>query len=349
MLLWRRTVPDTTAAKAFVLRSGCALLPHPSSSGHVILHGGRSTADVQPGTATTPASRENCVLSDWHLLSLSAPSATSAPLEVHAAPLHTTPDVAQACLQTCKHCLLPATAAPSGSRLDVAVFGGSRGLTTPHPCSVVTIDVESRRITLAHSARAATLQTLCPSPAQAMCCGAADVRSGRGAAYLLPGSSNAEMSLGVMAVTSSGVSHAWSSSLPLPPQPGAKPTWTALCAAGEAGGRGGVIVLAQCTVSGDLVGVYAWLQGAPAGSGTPTRDTRAVLPAGGGPRPQRTLLLSPVDAAAKVEQARKEAEARCAVCAYTPPPPRRRSQKHHTVYVITEVLRFLVAWLWGVH
>lgn len=312
----RRTSPDTAAAKAFVLRSGCSLLPHPWTPGHIILHGGRSVADVQPTSVAAPTAHEKLLLDDWHLLVLSAPSSASAAPEVHATPLHTSAAVSQARLQSCKHCLVAATTAAQGSRLPVAVLGGSRGITSPRPCTMVAVDVHSRRVALVDPARISALQAITPSLQHAMCCGTADVRGGRGAACMLP--SSREFVLVATALTNDGVEEGWSESLALPPQDEPQALWSALCVAGETAGRGRMIAVAQCAVRETLTGVYVWFPQAPGeGAGKAAHDGCATR--GDNTRQQRQLLLSPAAAAAKVQQARKEAEARCGCLPHAPP------------------------------
>lgn len=300
------------AGKAFVLRSGCALLPHPWSPNHIIMHGGRSTADVQQPAAIAASSREKLVLSDWHLLTLSAPPSSASAIEVHAALLRTSSAVAQACLQTCKHCLVATTAAPHGKQLPVAVCGGSRGLSNPRPCTIVTVDISDRRVGLADSSRVGALQAIRPSLQHAQCGGAIDLRSGRVAAFLLPdGGPCREMLLSVAAITGGSIAEAWKGGLGLPPQEGAQPAWTALCVSsyaprGQNNGSGRAVVVAQCMVDDKLAGVFAWFPAVSDGPGSGNGADRA--------KQTRKLLLSPVDATARVQQARREAEARCGPC-----------------------------------
>lgn len=276
------------------------------------MHGGRSTADVQQPSSLVPASREKLVLSDWHMLALSASPA----LEVHASPLCTSSAVTQAQLQTCKHCLVAATAAQNGQQLPVVLCGGSRGLTTPRPCTMVAVDISNRRVTLADAARVAAVQAICPSLQQAMCCGQVDSSSGRGAAFLLPGSGpSREMSLCIAAISSDGVTEAGARRLSLPSHESSQPAWTALCvSAGAACGvscsGGRALAIAQCVVGDRLAGVYAWFPDISNVWGKQNGEIRGVGGANGA-RQQRKLPLSPVDATARVQQARREAEARC--------------------------------------
>lgn len=265
-----------SGGKPFVVRSGCALLPHPHNPKAIIMHGGRTAPGVETGKPHTTANGFQTILSDWHVLTLTEHTATSGggkSIVIQSTELQRRPCIQKADLAACKHCLWAVGNQSTGSKstsLPVLVCGGSAAL-EHRPLSTVDINFKSMSVSLRDASSA-------PGPAFALtssvCCTSVSGPQGNLGLFLTP-IRKPQPAVGVLEVESQAEGRRWAvaqqRTLPLPACDAISPLCVASATVTQAGRNGsvagqvngngklqGVIVVAQGQVGQNRPVLYVW-------------------------------------------------------------------------------------------
>jgi hypothetical protein len=261
-----------------VVRSGCALIPHPHVPNAIILHGGRTVPGVENGKPHSTANGSQTILADWQLLTFSSQISTSArskSLVIESAELQRTSSVQSADLAACKHCLWPIgdpATGRKGTPLYVLVCGGSAAL-EQRPLSTVEIDLKSMFVSLKETSTCSGSGST-SALTSAVCCANVPGTQGKHGLFLLP-IRKPQPSVVVCAVECQVGGCRWSlahqRTLPSPPCDTLTPLCVASAAAVRAGQAGavvgqglrtrkeqGVLVVAQGQTGDKRPSLYVW-------------------------------------------------------------------------------------------